>query len=86
MLVRRETDDVFFFLLQEVSSYRIQSTILDQTKVVNNGQNLIVWINRAMSITLKISKMAVQTFQSSRENISNFRSSQTEHLAWPTGQ
>ncbi|KAG4077927.1 hypothetical protein HA402_013427 [Bradysia odoriphaga] len=45
----------------DVSSYRIQSTLLDQTKIVNSGQNLVVWINRAMSITLRIDRLKPNT-------------------------
>lgn len=38
----------------QVSSSRIQSILLDQTRVVTKGQNLVVWINDSISIIIKI--------------------------------
>lgn len=38
----------------ELSSNRIQSTLLDQTRIVNKNQKLIVWINKSMHITIKV--------------------------------
>ncbi|XP_031632309.1 peroxisome biogenesis factor 1 [Contarinia nasturtii] len=45
----------------EASSYRIQNTLLDQTRIVNEGKKLIVWINNAISICLKIEKLHPET-------------------------
>lgn len=45
-----------FQKFQEVSSYRIQNTLLDQTRIINQNQKLVIWINRAMHITIKIGK------------------------------
>lgn len=42
---------------QEVSSYRIQSTLLDQTRVVTNGQSLVVWINAAMFLVVNVERL-----------------------------
>ncbi|KFB47265.1 hypothetical protein ZHAS_00015292 [Anopheles sinensis] len=38
----------------QISSSRIQSILLDQTRIVTKGQNLVVWINDSISIKLKI--------------------------------
>lgn len=38
----------------QVSSARIQAILLDQTRVVTKGQNLVVWINDSISIKIKI--------------------------------
>ncbi|XP_065075687.1 peroxisomal ATPase PEX1 [Ochlerotatus camptorhynchus] len=38
----------------QVSSSRIQSILLDQTRIVTKGQNLVVWINDSISLKLKI--------------------------------
>uniref|UniRef100_A0A182WG08 Peroxisomal ATPase PEX1 n=1 Tax=Anopheles minimus TaxID=112268 RepID=A0A182WG08_9DIPT len=38
----------------QISSSRIQSILLDQTRIVTKGQNLIVWINDSISIKLRI--------------------------------
>ncbi|XP_035901380.1 peroxisome biogenesis factor 1 isoform X1 [Anopheles stephensi] len=38
----------------QISSSRIQSMLLDQTRIVTKGQNLIVWINDSISIKIKI--------------------------------
>ncbi|XP_021704572.1 peroxisome biogenesis factor 1 [Aedes aegypti] len=38
----------------QVSSSRIQSILLDQTRIVTKGQNLIVWVNDSISIKIKI--------------------------------
>lgn len=43
-----------FLTQKEASSYRIQNTLLDQTRIINEDKNLIVWINSAIHITLKI--------------------------------
>ncbi|XP_053659092.1 peroxisomal ATPase PEX1 [Anopheles marshallii] len=38
----------------QISSSRIQSILLDQTRIVTKGQNLIVWINDSISIKIRI--------------------------------
>ncbi|XP_061513544.1 peroxisomal ATPase PEX1 [Anopheles gambiae] len=38
----------------QISSSRIQSILLDQTRIVTKGQNLVVWINDSISIKIKI--------------------------------
>lgn len=44
-------------MLQEVSSYRIQSTLLDQTRIVTNGQVLVIWINAAMFLLVNVDRL-----------------------------
>lgn len=43
--------------MQDVSSYRIQSTLLDQTQIVTNGQPLVIWINAAMYLTVTVERL-----------------------------
>ncbi|XP_058831801.1 peroxisomal ATPase PEX1 [Topomyia yanbarensis] len=38
----------------QVSSNRVQSILLDQTRVVTKGQSLVVWINDSITIRIKI--------------------------------
>ncbi|XP_058464008.1 peroxisomal ATPase PEX1 [Malaya genurostris] len=38
----------------QVSSNRIQSILLDQTRVVTKGQSLVVWINDSITVRIKI--------------------------------
>ncbi|XP_058066718.1 peroxisomal ATPase PEX1 [Anopheles bellator] len=38
----------------ELSSSRIQSMLLDQTRIVTKGQNLIVWVNDSITIKIRI--------------------------------
>uniref|UniRef100_A0AAG5DQQ9 Peroxisomal ATPase PEX1 n=1 Tax=Anopheles atroparvus TaxID=41427 RepID=A0AAG5DQQ9_ANOAO len=38
----------------QISSSRIQSILLDQTRIVTKGQNLVVWINDSINIKIKI--------------------------------
>uniref|UniRef100_A0A182NDC1 Peroxisomal ATPase PEX1 n=1 Tax=Anopheles dirus TaxID=7168 RepID=A0A182NDC1_9DIPT len=38
----------------QISSSRIQSILLDQTRIITKGQNLVVWINDSISIKIKI--------------------------------
>lgn len=54
---------VYFLLMffKELSSNRIQETMLDQTRVVCRGQKILVWINKSMYITLKIGKKVPKT-------------------------
>ncbi|XP_055631247.1 peroxisomal ATPase PEX1 [Toxorhynchites rutilus septentrionalis] len=40
--------------MMQVSSNRIQSILLNQTRIVTKGQHLIVWINDSISIRIKI--------------------------------
>lgn len=50
---------------KEATSYRIQNTLLDQTKIVNEGQKLVIWVNKAMNISVKIGKFrrTLETFE-----------------------
>lgn len=41
----------------EVSSYRIQSTLLDQTRVITSGQSLVIWINPAMFLVVNVERL-----------------------------
>ncbi|XP_075164202.1 peroxisomal biogenesis factor 1 isoform X2 [Haematobia irritans] len=41
----------------ELSSEQISSTTLDQTKVVNSNQILIVWINKSMQVALTVDRL-----------------------------
>lgn len=43
--------------LLEMSANRIQSTLLNQTKIINQSQNLVVWINPSIYINLKIKQL-----------------------------
>ncbi|XP_035787338.1 peroxisome biogenesis factor 1-like [Anopheles albimanus] len=38
----------------ELSSSRIQSILLDQTRIVTKGQNLVIWLNDSISIKIRI--------------------------------
>ncbi|XP_055534702.1 peroxisomal ATPase PEX1 [Wyeomyia smithii] len=38
----------------QVSSNRVQSILLDQTRVVTKGQSLVVWINDSITVRIKI--------------------------------
>lgn len=53
----------------EMTSNRIQSTILDQTRIVYEGQNLPIWINTSIHIILKLDKFNPNTsYGRMREN------------------
>lgn len=53
----------------EMTSNRIQSTILDQTRVVYEGQNLPIWINTSIHIVLKLDNLNPNTsYGRMREN------------------
>lgn len=42
----------------EMSSTRVQNTLLDQTRVVCKGQKLVVWLNKSITLTLKVDSLA----------------------------
>lgn len=42
----------------ELSSSRVQNTLLEQIKVLNKGQKLVVWINKSITITLVVDKLS----------------------------
>lgn len=54
--------------LLEMGSNRIQTTLLDQTRIVNEGQSLVVWINTSIYITLKIGKLSPNVMFGKLEN------------------
>lgn len=43
---------------QEASSYRIQSTLLDQTRVVTVDQKLVIWINPVMTLVVNVRRLS----------------------------
>lgn len=42
----------------EMSSSRVQNTMLDQTRVVTKGQKFVVWLNKSITLTLKVDSMS----------------------------
>lgn len=42
----------------EMSSSRVQNTMLDQTKVVTKGQKLVVWLNKSITLTLRVDSLS----------------------------
>lgn len=42
----------------EMSSGRVQNTLLDQTRVVTKGQKLVVWLNKSISLTLRVDSLS----------------------------
>ena len=42
----------------EMSSTRVQNTLLDQSKVVTKGQKLVVWLNKSITLTLKVDSLS----------------------------
>ncbi|GAB0097222.1 peroxisome biogenesis factor 1 [Sergentomyia squamirostris] len=43
--------------MMQLSASRIQSTMLDQTKIVQQGQKIVVWLNKTISVMLKVDKI-----------------------------
>lgn len=41
----------------EMSSSRVQNTMLDQTRVVTKGQKLVVWLNKSITLTLRVDSL-----------------------------
>lgn len=73
---------------QQISSSRIQSILLDQTRIVTKGQNLVVWINDSISIKIKISRKIVKQFLRKMLLIMNFiyRIHNSHAALWPVGK
>lgn len=45
----------------EMSASRVQNTLLDQTRVLTKGQKLVVWLNKSITLTLKVESMSPST-------------------------
>lgn len=43
---------------QDASSYRIQNTLLDQTRLVSADQKLVIWINAAMTLQVNVRRLS----------------------------
>jgi len=41
---------------QELSTEKISGSVLEQTRIVNSTQILIVWINKSMQVALTVGK------------------------------
>lgn len=48
---------------QELSSEKISGNVLDQTRIVNSTQILIVWINKSMQVALTVGKIYPWNFK-----------------------
>lgn len=75
------------FEMLDASSYRIASTVLDQTSIVTRGQNLVIWINTALSIQARVLETSPnmpygRLCQNTRINVPNFvdRSKSTPNM------
>lgn len=42
----------------EASASRVENTLLDQTSIVNRGQNLVVWLNKSITVTLSVDALS----------------------------
>lgn len=46
----------FIIFLQELSTEKISGSVLEQTRIVNSSQILLVWINKSMQVALTVGK------------------------------
>lgn len=46
----------FTYFSQELSTEKISGSVLEQTRIVNSSQILLVWINKSMQVALTVGK------------------------------